>query len=109
MRTQIESISKSVWGNSYWYRVRVGEWLAQAQVFGLPSQYGIGARDNDGNWLCDPENMPVSARISRLGINTYTDGKIGEQVYWFERGLDFDNTPAGLLQTVIDAVLKFAK
>jgi hypothetical protein len=78
-------------------------WKVQAQVFSIPSKYGIGARDIDGNWLCDPDNLPQSARISRLTIRQRLE------TYNYDRGSDFDFTPPGLLDRVIGYVLDAMK
>lgn len=80
-----------------------GTWIAEGQVFAKPSRYGIGARDNDGNWLCDPYHLPASARISRLTINNLAENQC---VYNYDRGLDFDRTPPGLLDEFIAVILK---
>ena len=98
--------------DSTWITLCLDKYHAQAQVFGTPSQYGIGARDNDGNWLpgVDPDNLPQSARISRLTITTYpTDWGKPSAIYNYDRGLDYDDTPPGLLDAVIAAVLDATK
>ena len=98
--------------NSAWITLCLDVYHVEAQAFRPPSQYGIGARDNDGNWLpgVDPDNLPQSARISRLTITTSpTDWGKPSAIYNYDRGLDYDDTPPGLLNAVIAAVLDATK
>lgn len=42
-----------------------------------------------------------SGRISKLQIRLWSDGKKGEVVYNYDRGLDFDNCPADVLAHIL--------
>lgn len=90
-----------------WITLDYQHLFVQAQVFPVPSMLGIGARDNEGNWLCDPEHMPESARISRLIIRTFT--KPHTVIYNYDRGLDEDYASPAILQGAIEAVLHAAR
>ncbi len=92
-----------------WLTLRLqDQWYVQAQVFDAPSRFGIGARDEDGCWLpgVDEENLPESARVSRLSISDdLANWGPNHEVYNYDRGLDHDETPPGLLEQAIRAVL----
>ena len=112
-KTKDYEILRKVRDYPTWLTLRIdNKWYIQGQVFAVPSIYGIGARDNDGNYLpgVDDDHLPASARISRLCI-TDNPGHWGHghAIYNYDRGLDFDETPPGLLDRAISAVLEAAR
>lgn len=59
----------------------------EAKLFAEPSGFGI----NEG-------------RISKFCVKEYTDsGDKGETLYAFDRGLDFDDLPEGVLDKILEA------
>ena len=95
-----------------WLEIHTDDgWCAQAEVFTYPSRFGIGARDESGNWLpgVTEDALPQSARISRLAITrnpeNYGRGKHA-CVYNYDRGIDFDDAPADVLARIIEIVVK---
>ncbi len=65
-----------------------GHW-GMAKVYDLPSEFGI----NKG-------------RVSKLSIVKGEKWDASKEVYSYERGLDFDNSPKGLLDKILKQLEK---